>query len=85
MRCEKLFFKSSFVLGIKIFLIPNLIASSIFDLRLFDSLSWPLKPNSPINEQFSKGGILFKLDKIDIATPKSEDGSLISNPPPVAI
>ena len=63
---------------------PILTASSIFVRRLFDFLTLPLKPNSPINELFAKGGIFFKLDKIDIATPKSDDGSLISKPPPVA-
>ena len=67
------------------FLIPNLIASSIFGRRLLDCLTCPLNPNSPINEQFCKGAIFFKLDNIETATPKSEVGSFISKPPPVAI
>ena len=73
------------VLGITILFKPNLIASSILALRLFACLTWPLKPNSPTNEQLFRGGIFFKLDRMDIATPKSEDGSFISKPPPVAM
>ena len=81
----KLSFKSLWILGTKIFLQPILIASSIFALRLFADLNWPLNPNSPTKAQSFKGGIFFKLDKIEIATPKSEDGSFISKPPPVAM
>ena len=50
----------------------------------------PNVKNSEFNFSFSglKTSLLYKLkklDKIDIATPKSEDGSFISKPPPVAM
>ena len=81
----KLSLRSCWIFGTIIFSLPNLIASSIFARILLAALNWPLKPNSPTNAQLFKGGIFFKLDKTEIATPKSEEGSVISKPPPVAM